>query len=329
MNTSPEHDPNGNNDWSPQTGASATLAKLGSRSTYIPLAAVLLVIVGLGLLALSLNGRGDHPLYPLLPTFTPLPATIEAEPEIIGFAELNGDPAAFRGKRIQVAGIFTPLTPPECLIYTGPAIRWSLVADELQLNAIGFENILRLLEPGTEMTVIGIWSAYQGPLGCGKEPTEGTVWYLAVDRILEPNPLLGASAPVLTVIAGDALPTLSPLETVETGTTEATPTPESTMILTATATLDVALTIAITPTPELTSLPVTPLLTPGATPGLPGTPPIGATPGGSPTFGPSPTPEATSGAGGTTTPTFPTNTPSVPGYPSQPSPTATTEGGYP
>lgn len=327
MNTPPEHDPTGNSGQSPQTGASAIFAKLASRSTYIPLAAALLVIVGLGLLALSLNGRGDHPLYPILPTFTPLPGTTEAEAEILGFAELNNDPAAFRGKRIQVAGVFTPLAPAACLSYTGPAISWSLVADELQLNAVGFENILRLLEPGTEMTVIGIWSAYQGPLGCGKEPTEGTVWYLAVDRILEPNPLLGASAPVLTVIVGDALPTLSPLETVETGTTETTPTPEGTAALPPTATQDAAMTIAITPTAELTSLPVTPLPTQAAT--SPGTPPIGATPGGSPTFGPTPTPEATSGAGGTTTPTFPTTTPTVPGYPSQPSPTATTEGGYP
>lgn len=301
-------------------------ARSGWRASLIPLIAALLVLAALALVAFSLNGRSERPLLPILPTQTTAPAVFETELTILGFAELNEDPAAYRGQRIQVSGVYTPVPAPECLNYTGPAIRWSLVAEELQLNAIGFENLVRLLPTGTEMTVSGTWNAYQGPLGCGKEPQDGTLWYLAVDRILEPNPLLGAQAPLLTVIAGDALPTLSPLETPMTRTPEPTPTLESTLDILPTMTLDAAATLplGITDTPEVTPLPVTPLVTPGGTPGLTGTPPVDSTPGASATFGPSPT----AGPGGTTTPGLPTSTPSGSGYPIQPSPTATT-GGYP
>lgn len=296
------------------------------RSSLIPLSAALLVLIALALLAFSLSGRGERPLFPILPTLTTGPAVIESEMTILGFTELNEDPAAYRGQRIQVSGVYTPVDAPECLNYTGPVIRWSLVAEELQLNAIGFEGLVRLLEPGTEMTVSGVWNVYQGPLGCGKEPPDGTVWYLTIDRILEPNPLFGAQAPLLTVIAGEALPTLSPLETIEQSSPEPTPTLEGTADPLLTTTPDVALTVplVITDTPEPTNLPVTPLLTPGVTPDQTGTPPIDLTPGSSPTFGPSPTPDPL----GTTTPALPTNTPSGSGYPIPPSPTATTEG-YP
>lgn len=296
----------------------------GLRTTIISLVAVLLVIIALALLTFSLNGRDERRLFPILPTQTSAPATIDSEISIIGFGELNEDPAAFRGKRIQVSGAYTPIEAPDCVNYSGPTLRWSLVAEELQLNAIGFENLVLLLDPGTDMTVTGIWDVYQGPVGCGKEPPDGTVWYLAIDRIVEPNPLFGAQAPALTVIAGEALPTLSPLETAQqrpvgTPTIEGTVELSPTMTLNATATLP----LLLTGTPEPTALPVTPLVPPGGTPGLIGTPPPGSTPGSSPTFGPSPTP----GLEGTTIPGLPTSTPSGTGYPIQPSPTTT--GGYP
>jgi len=296
----------------------------GWHHSLIPLVAGLLVLIALALLTFSLQGGTERGLFPILPTITTSPGTIDSEIAVIGFSELNEDPAAFRGKRIQVSGAYTPMEAPECLDYIGPTIRWSLVAEELQLNAIGFENLVRLLEPGAEMTVSGVWSAYQGPVGCGKEPPDGTIWYLAVERIVEPNPLFGAQAPALTVIAGEELPTLSPLETFESRTPM--PTLEATPEISPTMTLDAAATLPLplTETPDPTTLPVTPLFTPGVTPGQTGTPPPGTTPEGSPTFGPSPTPDPA----GTPTPGLPISTPSGTGYPIGPSPTATT-GGYP
>lgn len=327
-NTPPEQpEQTGDPNMQPADSTGRLRAAAG-RLPWLTFFAVVIVLVGLSLLALSLSGGNNRPLYPNLPTLTPITGTIAAEPLIIGFAELNTDPSAYQGQRLQVSGVYTPVEPSECFDFSGPAIRWSLVAEELQLNAMGFENLLRLILDGTEMTVTGIWRAYHGPVGCGKEPEDGTVWYLDVDRILEPNPLSGASAPAITVIAGSPQPTLSLQETLETPTAVLSPTIEIEEIITPTATLEGTILITATPT-----LPTTPLVTPLSTPGTPDQLPGTATPEGtttlSPTPGPSPTPTATGGASGTTTPGLPTTTPSGTGYPSQSTPTATTTGGYP
>lgn len=298
------------------------------RLPFITGAAVVLVLVGLGLLAFSLGSSPERPLYPTLPTFTLPAGTVDYEATEIGFADLNADPAAYQGRRIQVTGVYTPVEAPECLDYVGPSIRWSLVAEELQLNATGFENVLRLVDEGIDMTVTGIWQAYRGPVGCGKEPADGTVWYLAVDRILEPNPLTGEPGVALTVIPGSPLPTLSPLETVETPTITETATIEDSGVVTATVAPEATLPVAGTPTTDATPLPVTPLVTPGTPTATTGTPDQQGTPNATTTVG-TPTPTATGGAQGTTTPGLPTNTPSGTGYPSQATPTATTTGGYP
>ncbi len=288
---------------------------LFGRLPLMSIAAAVLVVIGLALLAVSLSGGNSNPLYPILPTMTPPAATTALEPEVIGFAELNADPAAFLGRRLQVSGDYTPLAAPECLDYTGPDIRWSLVAEELQLNATGFEPLLTLLEPGTAMTVTGFWQAYRGPVGCGKEPDDGTVWYLAVDRILEPNPLTGATGPLLTVIPGTALPTLSPEETLETVSPTVAITTTITNSLTVTATVGTSLPAGVTPTPAITAPPVTPLVTAGSPAAGTGTPDSGATPAATPPAGSSPTPSPTGGTPGAGTPGLPTNTPSGTGYP--------------
>lgn len=292
--------------------------------------AVVLVLVGLALLVWSLSGGPARPLYPNLPTFTPLAATVQYEAESVGFTELNADPAAYQNRRLQVSGTYTPIEPPDCLDFNGPLIRWSLVAEELQLNAIGFEDILRLAPEDTELTVTGIWRAYRGPVGCGKEPEDGTVWYLDVDRIIEPNPLFGATGPALTVVPGTPGATLAP----EEAATLPTPTPEvpveGTTVITATTTFPGGGVASSTVTP---TLPTTPLVTPLTTVNATQTPTATAdgTAALSPTPGPSPTPTGTGDAQGTTTPGLPTTTPSGTGYPSQgtPTPTGTTTGGYP
>lgn len=329
--TEPTTEPNGQTE-RPVSRKERLRAGLGRLPVISALAAVLLLF-GLATLAWTINSRGEHPIYPILPTYTPLAVTVDYQPVLVGFAELNADPAAFLGQRIQVSGAYTPVEPPECVNYSGPPVRWSLVAEELQLNAMGFENLLRLVDEGLEMTVTGIWSAYHGPVGCGKEPPDGTIWYLMVDRIVEPNPLLGAVAPALTVIPGEPLPTQAPFETAEPGLPTPEETPEGDLSPFPSPTLDS--TFPITPgiTPETTPLPVTPLPTPGTPPpGTTTTPGIGETPGISPTPDLTQTAEATPGEGETPPPGFPTTTPGGPGYPGPPegTPTPTTpSGGYP
>lgn len=324
MNMPPE--PLNGNEEKPRETTGDGQPRSSRRLPFLSVAASVLVLAGLALLALSLSGGNTTPLYPILPTMTP-PATTAQEPEEIGFAELNADPAAFLGHRLQVSGDFTPLARPECLNFTGPIITWSLVAEELQLNASGFEPLLRLLEPGTPITVTGFWQAYQGPLGCGKQPDDGTVWYLAVDRILEPNPIRGTPGPQLTVIPGTGLPTLGPEATLGTETPTLEVTPTDTESFTLTVTLSPTIPGGLTPSPNVTTPPVTPLVTagsPAATPS-PGTTPLSTPPEGS-----TPTPTATGGTPGTTTPGLPTNTPAGTGYPpDQTSPTPTSPNPYP
>ena len=286
--------------------------------------AVFLLLAGLVLVVSTLLARSSRPLYPNLPTFTPLAETLESEPAVLTFTELNADPDAYRDRRIQVSGNFASVAPPDCLPHSGPAIRWTLVSEELQLNAAGFENVLPLLAEGTPMTVTGIWRLYRGPVGCGKEPPDANLWYLAVDQILEPNPLLGEGGVALTVIPGEALPTLPPLE-LEVPTAEATPTlPPTEEAAEELPTLPAA-GVAPTSLPAVTETVATPDLTGTAALATPtvdllvtatvtGTPTMTVTPG------PSPTPTATVEGDGSTTPEIPTATLSGTGYPDDATP---------
>ncbi|MEZ4516839.1 MAG: hypothetical protein R3C44_08365 [Chloroflexota bacterium] len=293
----------------------------------------LLVVAGLiaagWMVYMSLHqGR---PLYPSFPTAVPAPSVSNSVPEEITFAALNENPANYMNRLIQATGDYTLLDLPNCRPYAGPQIEWSLVADNLQLNAVGYENILRLAEPGMAMTVVGVWQLYSGPVGCGKEPPDGVVWYLDVVKIVEPNPLLGGSGsgPQVTFVPGE--PTV-PVQTVQpiqpTMTIAVTDGITDTVNSSPTPTLDITTPLpGNTPTGEPTTLPLTPLATPG-TPETPlpteeGTPPPDATL--TATIDPNATP--TEASGETATPGLPTNTPPSGGYP-EPSPSPTT-GGYP
>ena len=297
-------------------GSAGGVRALATRWPVLGGLAAFLLLVGLVLVVSALVNRDRRPLYPNLPTCTPPAATVEGELPVLTFAELNADPDAYRNRRIQVAGDYASVPPPSCTPHSGPSIRWSLVAEELQLNAVGFENVLRLLAEGTPMTVTGIWRLYSGPVGCGKAPPDANVWFLAVDQIIEPNPLFGEGGSMLTVIAGSPLATLPPLD-LSVPMATAAPTLTATVPL---ASPDAALatTPAVLPTVGAVAT-ETPTTT--ATVGTTGTLTITATPtqtgtpGPSPTAGPSPTPSATVEGGETTTPGIPTATPGGPGYP--------------
>lgn len=291
---------------------------------------VVAVVVTLGILALALTlasaARPQRPLYPALATPTPPERLITSAPETVTFAALNENPAAFLNQTLEVTGDYTPVDVPDCRPLAGPMIAWSLVADSLQLNAVGFERVLRLVEPGTMMTVEGMWTLYDGPAGCGKQPEDDVIWYLAVSKIIAPNPLFGGPEAVLTFVPGDATAAVELVPTVATtpdltSPNEATPeTPEPTLPGTTPGVVN-------TPVPTATGLPVTPLptLPGGGTTPLPPTP---GTPGSGSTVTPTPDPNATptSGPGGGSTPGIPTATPDPDGYPAPPT---QPPGGYP
>lgn len=307
-------------------GSNNGVASFFSRNRSAILLAGILSLAALVLIIPSFTRAGNRTLYPILPTMTPLPQLIESNTTELTFAELNSDPAAYRDQRLQVSGVYTPLPAVNCRPQAGVPISWSLVAEGLQLNAVGFESILQLVPPGTELTVVGYWRFYQGPLGCGKAPPVGILWYLEVTQIVQPNPLLsGASSLALTVISGSPLAPLGTIEALTTPTASATPIDTETPIPAVTETLVIISTPGLPQQPtETATFSIPPTVTntpdPNTTPTIAGT--------GQPTSTPDPnaTPTIPGLATNTPEPGLPTSTSNPNGYPLV---TDTPTGGYP
>lgn len=278
---------------------------------------VLVLLVWLGLLL-----SGSRPLKMWPDTAVSPNATLNPQALLVDFDALNDNPSDYVNQRIRVSGNYLRLEQVNCALFSGPRIQWGLVAEGLQLNAKGFEAIvLSILPPDTPMTVDGIWRRYAGPAGCGKEPARG-LWYLEVEQIVQPNPLMAGSitpAAVLS-ITPPPFPTVTP-----TGTASQTPVgPSPTVAITIVSTVVVntptitGTAVSGTPTFPATST-ATATATATASPG-PGTPTAV-----SGTATPTPTASGTPGSG-TVVPT-PTNSALVTatpgGYPGPTSPAPT------
>lgn len=307
----------------------------------LPLAIIGGVLVILLVLALLLTRGGERPLKPTRPSATPVELNQNSQAILVTFDELNANPYAFHNQRIRITGSYTPQPKPDCTQYKGLLIRWALINDNLQLNGYGFEEVLKLVPSGTTLTVEGIWRLYEGAVGCGKGAPQTLIWYLQVERIVQPNPLPGfgplpdgdTPAPVGTQPPDGTEPT----PTEEEGTAVSTPTPTPTPTTTTTTTPTTEMTPSMTPSltatllfGEMTPTPSDSFMTntpdPGASPTVMGTspattntPPPLTTPGtavptspslGTSTPGPSPTPGSGYPGPGTPTPTvepYPSN----------------------
>lgn len=283
---------------------------------------------------------------PLKPVRTPSSAVtpLNEQPLMLAFGDLDQDPGGWLDQRLRLTGEYRPADIANCAVPRGPKIRWRLLADDLALNAVGYETVLRLIPAGTVLTVDGIWRQYAGRVGCGKNAPEDTLWYLEVERIVQPNPLYAAGPG-----SGETVPGSVPLPPLGL---EGTPVPPEATIV---ATPEVGETSTVAPGTPATTPGTT--ASPGATapPGT-GTPtPAAGSPTATPT-GPSRTPGPTATAGptnppGTASPSpsatpsmtplpgIPTNTPfptppplltatpgeGYPGPPSDSTPTATSE----
>jgi hypothetical protein len=245
-------------------------------------AAIILAIIGIiFLVAVVRPATNSVSLLPVLAAPTASQnQTASITPVAVTFTELNADPLAFLNLPITVSGSFIKLDPPSCPRFTGPNPQWALVSEDLQLEAKGFERIVQILSPGTNMAIEGIWRLYQGPLGCGKGPPVGSAWYLQVQRIVQPNPLVGdgsqniidieGAAPGLPDLVATNMPTIPPttLSPQSAETPMATETLNQiipTEIISATATIDSALVGTPISTPAFTSTPVIDGNTPLAT----------------------------------------------------------------
>lgn len=298
-----------------------------ARGPLLLMALVVLLGLGLCLTTALLLLRGDvRSLRPFRSEPTAIALVISGQPQLVTFPELSENAVAYLNQRIRVTGYYLPLSPPECDFFNGPIFRWSLVSEGLQLNAQGFERPLALAAPGTVLTVEGVWRLRSGPYGCGKAPDTSDVWYLQVERIVQPNPLAATTADpaafMLMGISTPMFPTVGPTNTPRptgqaTATLFASPTltlpggtgTAVTGTLTPTPTTTTAGTVTVTPTGQLTATPtgIRPatatasptgtLTTPGATSPPP---PLTVTPPGNPYPGSTSTPPL---PGGSPTPT--------------------------
>lgn len=149
--------------------------------------------------------------------------------------------------------------------------------------------MIKILQPGTPMTVEGTWRLYQGPLGCGKGPETGQAWFIEVQQIIQPNPIVatnpgsfisvrpgGSELPSLLATAPpQAIEATVPAMTAEAADQTATFVPIAATI-TLNATRNPALTPQTTPPPSATFAAGIATSTPGAEQST-------ATPGPSPT----------------------------------------------
>lgn len=309
----------------------------------IGIVSVIAIIVLVFFFVRLFSGESNHTLFPLLPSPTPNNQNGTPQAILVNFTDLNNDPYAYVDQLIEVSGAYTPQDPPECVRYSGPLIRWALIAEDLQLDSVGYERIVKLLAPGTPMTVRGYWRLYDGPLGCGKGPARGSRWYLHVTMIMQPNPLIGADGEQINIgieNGGAGLPPLQPTQSAVGTESPIMPlvTPTFDPALTATATFVSTMTPIFTPSATATFLPnVTPSATVTLDPLGTSTPLPSQTPGTTPTAVNGTATNTPEGGAVTLTPELPPPLPTAPpgtpgggGYPGNETPTPTpTPGSYP
>ena len=306
--------------------------QINDPNTNTPLRITLILVILLTLLlmlAFFLLRTQARPLMPIQPTPTNGTLTVSDQPIVLTFTELNSDPKHYVDQFIRVTGSYTPLSQPNCSPYNGPLLVWALINEGLQMDAQGFESILRFVPPNQALMVEGIWRVYHGPFGCGKEPTTGNAWYLEVTQVIQPNPIFNPDGtpittnfdifqePVTTIDndLGDE-PTITATPTISAQVTITnTPVLSTTAIPTPTPTV-IQLGATFTPTPDAVSTEATPTNTITTTPSRTPSPTPSHTPDGTPDSTPTSTPTSTETA-------VPNNTSEPPPPPPTPPP-----GGY-
>ncbi|MGB3714931.1 MAG: hypothetical protein WA996_10935, partial [Candidatus Promineifilaceae bacterium] len=117
----------------------------------------------------------------------------------VSLEELIGDPTAFVGDHLQLAGDLyrAPLSSCNSKERLFPA-NWILSDGDLEIPVSNKSQELRQLGANvSDIVLAGRWLYWQGLVGCGRKAEVAEQWYLDVDRIVSPNPV--ALVPVLSV----------------------------------------------------------------------------------------------------------------------------------
>ena len=153
------------------------------------LASVLII-----LLLVACDGAELTPT-PFPATWTPAPALNAQQSYAVEIAELLSEPDTFAEAYVQVTGQYhkRPLLICESDSATNPSPATWEISDlnGLTLNAGEFDDALRSLVPnGLTVTVAGYWQQWKGPVGCGKQAEQETIWFLEVTDIISPSPIV-------------------------------------------------------------------------------------------------------------------------------------------
>lgn len=150
---------------------------------------LLVLLVGLGLVACRAGElAGPTPFPTAGPTATPPILT----PIALLPQDLAAAPAFYRDVPLRLSGNYRrgPLLVCDSEVYRSPAT-WSLEAGNTVIQAGGYDAELRSLLPDSmSVTVEGRWRYWQGLVGCGKQAQQREIWYLEVNRIISPSPLV-------------------------------------------------------------------------------------------------------------------------------------------
>lgn len=158
--------------------------------------AVLLVL----LILAACTQSNERPLKPIRQVEEPAAETFSVvlgEALEVSFTQLASTPDVFENQLLRANGTYVPLEAPDACddggARKGPLPQWGMIAEALQMNATGFEEVVPLVAEGEPFVVDGVWRKYVGPVGCGKEPETQVIYYLQVLQILQPNPIVRTS----------------------------------------------------------------------------------------------------------------------------------------
>lgn len=138
----------------------------------------------------------------------------------VEISQLQQAPEAYRDVLVRVTSQYrrAPLIICDGIVRQSPAT-WRLGVDEQLIGAGGSESLVpTLLPPRMTITVEGVWRTWRGPVGCGKDAPQQTVWYLAVTRVVSPSPIAR-----VTLTPPGGVPGATPDQVVEEPLDTATP----------------------------------------------------------------------------------------------------------